>query len=182
MDIQSMGLGAFFSAVLIVGTNLFISQQNRKRDEIKERLENLYIPMRKILKKPTAMQEKYKIFLQIEKIYTSYEYLASPILVDVLCDVLDTYHSLLRGNLTEAEIKEKMMTESFKNYKNISRKFDPLVYDIYGIVDANTEELLRQYRGGFKLHFLNFMQFFSSSPYSAKAYKKEYLGYKDDLN
>lgn len=54
------------------------------------------------------------------------------------------------------------------------------MYDVYGIVDANVYELLRQYQGGFKVHVLNFVQFFQSSPYSAKEYKKGYLGYRDD--
>jgi hypothetical protein len=180
MDIENIGIGAVLSALLAVGTNLFISQQNRKRDEIKERLEKLYLPMRKILRSPQAMQNKYATFLELEKLYTEYEHLVSPMLIYVFDDIVDTYHSLLNETISEVEIREKLIASSFKNCKDISQQFDALIYDIYGIVGANTEELLRQYRGGFKLHILNFIQSFSSSPYSAKAYKKEYLGYKED--
>ncbi|MDD2782030.1 hypothetical protein [Sulfuricurvum sp.] len=180
MDIGTIGVGAIIGSVIVVGSNLFIAQQNRKRDEIKERLEKLYLPMKRVLQKPNAMQNKYETLLELEKLYAEYEHLAAPMLIYVLDDIVDTYYSLLNDNLTESGIEEKMRAGSFTSYNEGSRNFNELMYDLYGIVDANTEELLRQYRGGFKLHALKFAQSFSSSPYSAKVHKKGYLGYRDD--
>lgn len=180
VDINLLGIGAIIGATVVAGTNLFIFQQNRKRDEIKERLEKLYLPMKKILNEPKAMDDNYEIFLQVKKLYVKYEHLVSPILEHVLYDVVSEYNSLLRDNLTEIEIKEKIIAGSFKSYKNTPRKFDALIYDIDGVVDAGLSELLRQYRGGFKVHILNFLQFFSSSPYSAKEWRREFAGHKDD--
>lgn len=180
MDIAAIGIGAIAGAILVVGTNLFISQQNRKRDDIKERLEKLYIPMKRVLQKPNSVQDKYELFLELEEIYSEHEHLAAPMLIYVLDDIADTYHSLLNENLEAIEIEEKIRAGEYSSYKKGLRNFDKLIYDIYGVVAANTDELLRQYRGGFKLHFLNFVQFFQSSPYSAKEHKKGYLGFKDD--
>jgi hypothetical protein len=180
MDINVLGVGAIIGSVMVVGANLFIAWQNRRRDDIKERLEKLFLPMRRVLQKPKAMENNYETFLEIEKLYTKYEHLASPMLVFVIHDIVYTYRSLLRDTLTENEIEEKIKENKYKNYKNISRNLNELVYDIYGIVDASTEELLRQYRGGLKLHILNFLQFFSSSPYSAKTWKEKFIGYKND--
>jgi hypothetical protein len=181
MNIEVVGIGAIIGSVLVVGTNLFIAQRNRTRDDIKERLEKLYLPMKRVLQKPNAMQNKYETFLELEKLYAEYEHLVAPMLIYVMDDIVDTYHSLFQENLTESEIKEKTMTGSFRSYKEGLRNFEELIYDIYGIVDANSEELLRQYRGGFKLHVLNFIQFFQSSPYSAKAHKKGYLDYRNEF-
>lgn len=180
MDMGAIGVGAIIGSVLVVGTNLFITQRNRMRDDIKERLEKLYIPMKRVLQKPNAMQNDYATFLELEKLYAEYEHLAAPMLIYMIDDIVDTYHSLLQENLTESEIKEKIMTGSFRSYKDTPRDFSQVMYDVYGIVNANVDELLRQYRGGFKLHVLNFVQFFQSSPYSAKEYKKGYLGYRDN--
>ena len=180
MSIGTIGIGALVSSILVVGTNIFISWRNRQRDEIKERLENLYLPMKRVVQKPNAMEDSYETFLKLEKLYAKHEHLASPMLIYVLDDIVDTYHSLLQENLTESEIKEKIMTGSFRSYKEGLHNFKELMHHIYNIVDANVDELLRQYRGGLKLHILNFVQFFQSSPYSAKEHKKGYLGYRDD--
>ncbi len=45
MDINTIGIGAIMGATLVAGTNLYIFISNRKKDEIKERLEKLYTPM-----------------------------------------------------------------------------------------------------------------------------------------
>lgn len=180
MDIGAIGIGAIIGSVFVVGTNLFIAQRNRTRDDIKERLEKLYIPMKRVLQKPNAMQNKYETFLELEKLYAEYEHLTSPMLIYTIDDIVDTYHSLLQENLTESEIEEKITTGSFRSYKDTPRDFSQIMYDVYGIVDANIDELLRQYRGGFKLHVLNFLQSFQSSPYSAKEHKKRYLGYRNN--
>jgi len=75
--------------------------------------------------------------------------------------------------------RNRSINRSCSNEKDISRDIKALLYDIYGVVDAGTFELLRQYRGGFAVHILNFIQFFSVSPYSAKEWKRKYSGYKE---
>jgi len=180
MAIETIGIGAIIGSVLVVGTNLFIAQINRTRDDIKERLEKLYLPMKRVLQKPNSMQSEYETFLELEKLYAEHEHLSAPMLIYTIDDLVDTYHSLLQKNLTESEIKEKITTGNFRSYKDTPRDFSQIMYDVYNVVDANTDELLRQYRGGFQVHILNFIQFFQSSPYSAKEYKKGYLGYRND--
>jgi len=180
MDIGAIGIGAIIGSVLVVGTNLFIAQRNRTRDEIKERLEKLYLPMKRVVQKPNAMDNGYETFLELEKLYAEYEHLAAPMLIYVLDDIVDTYHSLLKENLPESEIKEKIMTGSFRSYKDTPRDFGQIMYDIYGILDANVQVMLSQYRGGFKQFILSVIHSFQSSPHSPKAYVKSYMGYRDD--
>lgn len=180
MDINAIGIGALIGAVITSTLNLFISWRNKERDEIKERLEKLYLPMKKVLNKPKAMDNNYETFLEIEKIYAEYGHLVSPRLEHVLYDVVSAYHSLLRDDLTAVEIKEKITAGSFKSYKKTLRKFDALIHDIDAVVDAGMSELLRQYRGGFKVYLVNFIQFFHSLPHSPKEWRREYAGYRDD--
>ena len=180
MDIGTIGVGAIIGSVIVVGTNLFIAQKNRKRDEIKERLEKLYLPMKRVVQKPNAMDNGYETFLELEKLYAEYEHLAAPKLGDTIDDIIQSYHSLLQENLTESEIKEKIMTGSFRSYKDTPRDFSQIMYDIYGILDANVQVMLSQYRGGFKQFILNVIHSFQRSPHSPKAYVKSYMGYRDD--
>ena len=179
MDINTLGIGALIGAVVVSGINIFISWRNKEREDIKERLENLYLPLDKILKTYRRRDNKYETFLEIETIYRDHEHLASPTLSHVLYDVLNKYDDWINENLSQDEIREKIESEQFINEKDISRDIKALLYNIYGVVDAGTFELLRQYRGGFEVHFLNFIQFFSFSPYSAKEWKRKYLGYKE---
>ena len=180
MDINAVGIGAIFGAVLVSGTNLFIAQQNRKKDDIRERLEKFFLPMQRILNSSNAMENSYETLLKIEKIYGEHEHLASPQMALILADVLSEYHALLRENLTDKEIREKITTGKFASYKESPRILDELVYDINGAVAAGVSTLLWQYRGGFRVHFINFMQLFSSSPYSPKEWRRDYSGYVED--
>jgi hypothetical protein len=41
MNINTLGVGAIMGATVVAGTNLYIFISNRKKDEIKERLDNL---------------------------------------------------------------------------------------------------------------------------------------------
>ena len=41
MDINTLGIGGIIGATLVASLNLYIFQSNRKKDEIKERIENL---------------------------------------------------------------------------------------------------------------------------------------------
>lgn len=181
MDVNAIGIGALIGATIVAGTNLFVAWRNRIREEIKERLEKLYLPMHKVLCTPKAMDNQYETFLEVEKLYTEYEHLVSPKLEQVLYDVVSQYHSLLSEDLTEIEVKEKMLEAKFTTYKrDVIRDFNAILYDIDGVVDAGKSELLRQYRGGFRVYLLNSIQFFHSYPYSPKKWRREYAGYKDD--
>ena len=74
-----------------------------------------------------------------------------------------------------------MLKAKFKTYKrDVIRDFNAILHDIDGVVDAGKYELLRQYRGGFRVHLLNLLQSFSSTQYSPKEWRREYAGYKDD--
>ena len=181
MNVNAIGIGALIGATIVAGTNLFVAWRNRIREEIKERLEKLYLPMYKVLRTPKAMDKRYETFLEVEKLYTEYEHLASPKLEQVLYDIVSQYHSLLSEELTEVEVKEKMLKAKFTTYKRDAiRDFHAIMYDIDGVVNAGKYELLRQYRGGFSVYLLNFIQFFHSSPYSPKEWRRDYAGYRDD--
>jgi len=181
IDINAIGIGAIIGATFVAGTNLFVAWRNRIREDIKERLEKLYLPMHKVLCSPKAMDNQYETFLEVENLYTEYEHLVSPKLEQVLYDVVSQYHSLLIEGLADVEVKERMIKGNFKTYKrDVIRDFHAIIYDIDGVVDAGKSELLRQYRGGFRVYFLNFIQFFHSSPYSPKEWRKDFAGYKDD--
>lgn len=94
-------------------------------------------------------------------------------------DILNKYDDWINENLSQDKIRERIKSEQFINEKDISRDIKALLYDVYGVVDAGIYTLLRQHRGGFEVHFLNFIQFFSFSPYSAKEWKRKYSGYKE---
>lgn len=70
MDINIIGIGAIIGATVVAGTNLFIFQQNRKRDEKKERLKNLYNPMYSLISK----KDKYFAFLKSYDVESTEEF------------------------------------------------------------------------------------------------------------
>jgi len=45
MDIATLGIGGIIGATLVASLNLYIFLSNRKKDEIKERIEKLYSPL-----------------------------------------------------------------------------------------------------------------------------------------
>lgn len=51
MDINSIGIGSLISSILIVATNIYIFQKNRKFDQSKEQINNLYNPLHEIIEK-----------------------------------------------------------------------------------------------------------------------------------
>ena len=61
MDINILGVGAVIGATVVAGTNLYIFNKNRKRDELKERLKNLYYPLYAMI----AKKKKYFAFLKM---------------------------------------------------------------------------------------------------------------------
>lgn len=85
MDINAIGIGAIIGATVVAGTNLLIFHLNRKKDETKERLKNLYYPLyASIAKKDKHLAflktcqeegfekfavEFYKFFLELRDIY-----------------------------------------------------------------------------------------------------------------
>lgn len=60
MDINTIGVGAILGATVVAGTNLLIFHLNRKKDETKERLKNLYYPLYASI----AKKDKYLAFLK----------------------------------------------------------------------------------------------------------------------
>ena len=85
MDINTLGIGAIIGATVVAGTNLYIFTSNRKKDEIKERLDKLYTPiyvyhmenMRYGIDKP------YKNYIALKKIYIRNSIYASDILKEL---------------------------------------------------------------------------------------------------
>ena len=90
MDINVLGVGAIIGATVVAGTNLYIFISNRKKDEIKERLENLYTPMYVYHMEHMryGIKDPYKDYLELKKIYIRNSIYASDILKELFESVI----------------------------------------------------------------------------------------------
>jgi len=93
MDINTLGIGAVIGAILVSGINLYIFMANRKKDEIKERIDNLYSPLYVYYLENIKYGSKnpYKDYLALKKIYIRNSIYAS--------DILKVFHPKSQDNL-----------------------------------------------------------------------------------
>ena len=92
MDINTLGIGGIIGATLVASLNLYIFQSNRKKDEIKERIENLYSPLYVHYLEHTryGSTEPYKDYLIFKKIYIQNSIYTSDILKELFEELYST--------------------------------------------------------------------------------------------
>ncbi len=129
MDINILGIGAVIGATVVAGTNLYIFQQNHKRDESKERLKNLYYPLYAMIEKkkkhlgflkirPKEEFEKfaveyYKFFLELRDLYLDNKIYES-------LELRIAFHLLVYNHELESNVYYKESSSEEELIKNIA--------------------------------------------------------------
>ena len=153
MDINTLGIGAIMGATLVAGVNLYIFNSNRKKDEIKERIDNLYSPlyvyylenMKYISGK--SHYDLYKDFLALKRIYTSNSIYSSDILKELFEEIIYKESDLM--NLPEEERTQPMYYKlKFRDDKGVDSDFKHIMYRIEGWIDREHDELQIYYSKG----------------------------------
>ncbi len=154
MDINTLGIGAIMGATVVAGTNLFIFISNRKKDEIKERLENLYTSMYVYYMEHMryGVEDPYKDYLELKKIYIRNSIYASDILKELFESVLDKESEFL--DLDEEKREEKMNKALFRDDKGQEKDIKNMMYRISGWIDREHAELQVYYTKGMISRFL----------------------------
>lgn len=154
MDINTLGIGAIMGATVVAGTNLYIFISNRKKDEIKERLDNLYTPMYVYHMEHMryGIEDPYKDYLALKQIYIRNSIYASDILKELFESAIDTESEFL--NLDEKQRAEKMNHALMRNDKGQEKDIKSMMYRISGWIDREHDELQVYYAKGMISRFL----------------------------
>ena len=160
MDINTLGIGAIMGATLVAGTNLYIFISNRKKDEIKERLEKLYTPMYVYYMEHMrfSVEDPYKDYLAFKKIYIRNSIYASDILKELFESIMTAESEFLEldENLRAVKMSRVMIGDD----KGEERDIRGMMYRISGWIDREHHELQIYYAKGmlsrvlwrFKIH------------------------------
>ena len=148
MDINLLGIGAIMGATVVAGTNLYIFMANHKKDEIKERIDNLYTPMyvHYMENMRYGVDEPYKDYLALKKIYIRNSIYASDILKELFESLMDVESGFI--DLDEVQRKKKMNKAHFKDDKGQDKDLKSLMYRISGWIDREHDELQIYYVKG----------------------------------
>jgi len=154
MDINTLGIGGIIGATLVASLNLYIFLSNRKKDEIKERIEKLYSPLYVYYLEYTryGSKEPYKDYLIFKKIYIQNSIYASDILKELFEELLHNESEF--RDLREDERAKKMMNSSFRNDKGLEVDLKDMIYRVSGCIDRDYYELQIYYAKGFLGRFL----------------------------
>lgn len=131
IDINLIGIGAITGALVVAGTNLYIFNKNRKNDQVKEQLKNLYNPLNAQIEKKfhyltflkmravtgdvqfeQFASEYYELFLSLRDIYLENEVFGS-LKLQRAYHSLSHYHEVeyynaYKDNLSEENIIKKV--------------------------------------------------------------------------
>ena len=148
MDINTLGIGGILGAILLSSINLYVFYSNRKKDEIKERLDNLYTPMYVYHMEHMryGITDPYKDYLELKKIYIRNSIYASDILKELFESVLDTESEFI--GLDEKQRAEKMNHVLMRNDKGQEKDIKSMMYRISGWIDREHDELQIYYVKG----------------------------------
>jgi hypothetical protein len=154
MDINTLGVGAIMGATVVAGTNLYIFISNRKKDEIKERLDNLYTPMYVYHMEHMryGIVDPYKDYLELKEIYIRNSIYASDILKELFESAIDAESEFI--GLDEKERIEKMKHALMKNDKGQDKDLRAMMDRIGGWIDREYDELQIYYTKGMISRFL----------------------------
>ena len=154
MDINVLGIGGILGAMLLAGINLYIFHSNRKKDEIKERIENLYSPLYvySLENMRYGSSEPYKDYLVLKKIYIRNSIYASDILKELFEELIDKESEFM--DLSEDERSVKMNNALFKDDKGLEKDLNSMMYRISGWINREYSELQTYYTKGLIGRFL----------------------------
>lgn len=154
MDINVLGIGAIIGATLVAGTNLYIFVANRNKDEVKERLENLYTPMYvyHMENMRYGTDDPYRDYLALKTIYIRNSIYASDILKELFESILDVESAFL--DLDEIQRAEKMNNTHMKDDKGLEKDLLRMMDRISGWIDREHDELQIYYSKGLIGRFL----------------------------
>jgi len=124
MDINILGIGGIIGALLLSTLNLYIFLSNRKKDEIKERIEKLYSPLYVHYREHTYYGSK-ELFEEL--LYKESEF----------------------RDLTEDGRAKKMMKSLFRNDKGLEVDLKNMIVRIGGWIEREHDELQIYYAKGF---------------------------------
>ena len=153
-DINTLGIGAWSGAIIVSLTNLYIFISNRKKDGIKERIDNLYSPLYAYYLENMKYNSKepYNNYLALKKIYIQNSIYASDILKELFEELLYKESDLME--LSENERTEKMNSLLFKDDKGLEKDINNMLYRIGGCIEREHEELQIYYAKGLIQRFL----------------------------
>ena len=148
MDINVLGIGGILGAMLLAGINLYIFHSNRKKDAIKERLDNLYIPMYVYHMEHMryGIKDPYKDYLELKKIYIGNSIYASDILKELFESVIYAESEFM--GLDEKKRAEKMNHAHMENDKGEEKDLNSMVVRISGWIHREHDELQIYYAKG----------------------------------
>jgi len=148
MDINTLGIGAIMGATVVAGTNLYIFMANRKKDEIKERIDNLYTPMYVYYMEHMryGVDVAYKDYLALKKIYIRNSIYASDILKELFESLMDVESGFM--DLDEVQRKEKMNKALFRDDKGLDKDLNRMMYRVSGWIHREHDELQIYYVKG----------------------------------
>ncbi len=154
MDINLIGIGALLGATVVAGTNLYIFIANRKKDEIKERIDQLYSPLYVYYFENMrySSEEPYKDYLVLKKIYIRNSIYASDMLKELFEELLDKESEFM--DLSEDERSEKMNSSLFRDDKGLEKDLNNMMYRISGWINREYDELQIYYVKGLIGRFL----------------------------
>ena len=148
MDINVLGIGGILGAMLLAGINLYIFHSNRKKDEIKERLDNLYTPMYvyHMEHMQYGVENPYRDYLKLKKIYIRNSIYASDILKELFDSLMDVESGFI--DLDEVQRKEKMNKTLFRDDKGLDKDLKSMMYRVSGWIHKEHDELQIYYAKG----------------------------------
>lgn len=154
MDINTLGIGSILGATIVTGTNLYIFTVNRKKEEIKERLDNLYTPMYvyHMENMGYGVNKPYKDYLALKKIYIRNSIYASDIHKELFESLMDIESEFI--NLDEEQREEKMNKALFRDDKGLDKDLKSMMYRISGWIQREHDELQVYYAKGLISRFL----------------------------
>ena len=148
MDINALGIGGILGAILLASINLYIFHSNRKKDEIKERIENLYTPLYVYYMENMryGSLKPYKDYLALKKIYIQNSIYASDMIKELFEELLDKESEFM--TLTKEERASKMNTSFFTDDKGLEKDLNQMMYRISGWISREHDELQIYYSKG----------------------------------
>ncbi len=169
MDINTLGIGGILGALLLGSTNLYMFYSNRKKDEIKERIDNLYTPMYVYYMEYMrfGIDEPYRDYIELKKIYIRNSIYASDILKELFESLLDVESGFV--DLDEAQRKEKMNKALFRDDKGLEKDLKSMMYRISGWIEREHDELQIYYSKGVIGRFLWRLEILNDSKYARGA-------------
>ncbi len=147
IDINTLGVGALIGATVVSGTNLYIFMANRKKDEIKERIDNLYSPLYAYYLENMKYNSNkpYNNYLALKKIYVQNSIYASDILKELFEELLHKESEFME--LSKDERTEKMNSSLFRDDKGLEKDIKKMAQrsmrsgDLYSLVPFRTSIL-----------------------------------------